>query len=315
MILIGHRGCSYPGYNQNTLRAFRKVIEQGVSAIELDVQRCSDGALPIVHNLDLKMVSTGDGKVSSTESAALRKLYAGDPSRSRDRIPFLEEVLDLFSSLEKQNRPMIQLELKGKATGKPSGELICSYLESGKLTADDVLVSSFNWRELAELGKVCPDLRIALLDGAIRRENLMKRLPGSSAYYTELFAYGEEDYMLPRFKNMLENEELLEKLVPPGKIRDGLRQEIEDCLTGKYYSESLLEAAGKMKAVSVNLWYLSVRQDFIEKAHAEGLKVLLYTINSPEELISAAKMGADGVFTDFFETSREILRKEGIPED
>jgi len=67
MILIGHRGCSYPGYNPNTIRAFDKVTQEGVPAIEFDVQLCGDGELVVFHNLDLKEVSNGKGKVSFSD--------------------------------------------------------------------------------------------------------------------------------------------------------------------------------------------------------------------------------------------------------
>ena len=117
MILIGHRGCSYPGYNQNTIRAFEKVTSEGVAAIEFDVQLSLDGELVIVHNLDLEEVSNGKGKVSQTESAVLRNLWAGDPARGKDRIPFLAEVFDFFSDLTPEKRQdnfeEIELELPG----------------------------------------------------------------------------------------------------------------------------------------------------------------------------------------------------------
>ena len=48
MIFIGHWGYSYPGYNQNTIRAFDKVAQAGVPAIEFDVQLCGDGQLVVV---------------------------------------------------------------------------------------------------------------------------------------------------------------------------------------------------------------------------------------------------------------------------
>ena len=44
MIFRGHRGCSYPGYNQNTIRAFAKVAQEGVPAIEFDVQYMVTGS-------------------------------------------------------------------------------------------------------------------------------------------------------------------------------------------------------------------------------------------------------------------------------
>ncbi|MCG8472076.1 MAG: hypothetical protein MI742_09485 [Desulfobacterales bacterium] len=307
MILIAHRGCSYPGYNQNTLRSFEKVINEGVSAIEFDVQLDADGNLPIVHNLDLTMVSTGTGQVSSSSSDYLKSIHAGDPERGEDRIPFLEEVLELFASINEGKRPVLHMELKGNGTGVPSGKMVREYLDEGRLSTVDILVSSFNWDELKAIRTICPELDVALLDGAIRRGPLMARVPGGEVYFSELFAYGEEDYMLPRYPELSKNVTLLESLCPKGEVFDGLKEEIERCLSGGYYTQELLDEAEKMNAVSVNLWFQTVSEAFVEEAHKRGLKVLLYTINSKDELLAAAKMGVDGVFTDFYTESKEML--------
>jgi glycerophosphoryl diester phosphodiesterase len=308
MLLIGHRGCHYPGYNQNTIRAFAKVAAEGVPAIEFDVQLCADGQLVVIHNLNLEEVSTGKGEVSSTDSQTLKNLYAGDTARGEDRIPFLKEVLDFFASLRPEIRPAIHLELKGENTGKKTGELITDYVSSGRLQYSDFLVSSFNWEELKNIRNVCPMLQIALLDGAIRRRELLQQAgPEAECYFERVFAYGREQYMIPRYSTLAENLELLDRECPDSTIRSSLAQEIERCLSGKYYTDELLDTACAMKATSVNLWYRTVSPKFVEKAHKKGLKVLLYTVNSPDELRAVVEMGVDGVFTDYYSESVRIL--------
>ncbi len=157
MLLIGHRGCSYPGYNQNTIRAFKKVASEGVAAIEFDVQLSADNQLVVIHNLNLEEVSTGCGRVNCTDSTTLKKLYAGDPRRGKDRIPFLAEALDFFADLSPECRPAIHLELKGDNTGRPVGKMLIDYITSGRLRHTDILISSFNWQELGEIRSVCPE--------------------------------------------------------------------------------------------------------------------------------------------------------------
>lgn len=308
MFLIGHRGCSYPGYNQNTIRAFAKVAQQGVPAIEFDVQLCGDGQLVVVHNLDLEEVSNGKGKVFSTDSMSLKTLYAGDPARGKDRIPFLAEVLDFFASLAPQVRPLIHLELKGDGTGKPVGEMLEKYVTEEKLLHSDVLVSSFNWQELENIRKICPTLKIALLDGAIRRAALLEKAGGTAeSYFERIFAYGCEQYMLPRFVNLAENLALLDKECPDPQLRKLMAEEIETCLVGGYYNDELLDTACRMNAQSVNLWHQTVTQEFIDKAHSSGLAVLVYTANDPDELRALALMGVDGIFTDYYLESASLL--------
>ncbi|NDV26043.1 glycerophosphodiester phosphodiesterase [Desulfovibrio sp. JC010] len=308
MMLIGHRGCKYPGYNQNTIRSFEKVTSEGVPAIEFDVQLSADKELVIVHNLDLEEVSTGTGEVSSTDCATLKSLFAGDPKQGEDRIPFLAEVFDFFASCAADKRPAIHMELKGNNTGKQAGELFNEYVAAGKLAMSDMLASSFNWQELEALREVCPDAKIALLDGAIRRNLLLEKTgPQGEQYFAELFAYGNEDYMLPRFPVLKDNLELLEKLCPEPQIREKLAQEIKDCLGGGYYTDELLDNACSMNAASVNLWYRTVSPAFIKKAHARELAVFVYTANLPEEWKNLADMGVDGIFTDFYASASRTL--------
>ncbi len=301
MLLIGHRGCHYSGYNQNTIRAFQKVVSEGIPAIEFDVQLCSDGCLVILHNLDLAQVSTGKGAVSATDSHTLKKLWAGDPERGLDRIPFLPEVFDFFSSLKSQDRPAMHLELKGENTGKPVGNLLKTYVSEGKLQYSDVLVSSFNWQELQNIRKICPTIQIALLHGAIRRQILLKKTGiKAEQYFKRLFVFGGEAYMLPKFVSFAENLKLLDKECPEPRLNKLIAEEIESCLKGQYYTDELLNVACEMNAISINLWHQTVSANFIDKAHQKGLKVMVFTVNSPDDWYRLLKIGVDGIFTDCY---------------
>jgi len=284
------------------------VAQEGIPAIEFDVQLCGDGQLVVVHNLDLKEVSNGKGRVSETDSNILKSLYAGDPAQGKDRIPFLAEVFDFFASLSPEKRPAIHLELKGDGTGRPAGELLAKYLASGNLQYSDVLASSFNWQELRNIRKVCPTLKIALIDGAIRRALLIEKAGVEADHYFErIFAYGSEQYMFPRFGSLAENLELLNKECADPRIAAILAEQIEACLEGRYYTDALLDAACEMKAVSVNLWYRSLTQEYIDNAHSRGLAVLVFTVNAPEDLQAVVKLGVNGIFTDYYLESASLL--------
>jgi len=308
MLLIGHRGCAYPGFNQNTIRAFEKVAGEGIPAIEFDIQLCGDGQLVVVHNLDLEEVSNGKGKVSTTDAEILQTLYAGKIAQGKDRIPFLPEVLDFFASLAPEVRPAIHLELKGDGTGKPGGEMLKKYVASGSLRYSDVLTSSFNWQELKNIRKVCPELKIALIDGAIRRRVLLEKGGVEvERYFERIFTYGCEQYMLPRFSTLAENLELLKTECEDVQVRSLFAEEIKACLDGKYYTDELLDTARAMDATSVHIWYRTVTPEFIEKAHQKGLAVLVFTVNAPEDLLAQANIGVDGIFTDCYLQAAQVL--------
>jgi glycerophosphoryl diester phosphodiesterase len=309
MLIIGHRGCNYEGYNQNTLRSYKKVYEEGAPAFEFDVQKTIDNELIVVHNLDLSQVSTGSGLVSKTTLKEIQALWAGNPDQGKDKIPMLQEVFSFWASLPGEKRPVMHLELKGSGTGLPSGKLISSFIEKGLLRLDDFLVSSFNWDELKEIRSVCPQLEIALLEGAIHRKKLLVKIPEGLEIFPEIFSYGQEDYMLPRFTDIQACAALLEEKVRDVRIRKILLDEITLALNGAYYNQTLLDTAVSMKAVSVNLWFKTVNAEFVKKAHDSNLKVYVYTINEKEDIVHGISMGIDGFFTDFYKKSVEVVSR------
>ncbi|MCR4626540.1 MAG: hypothetical protein K5640_02740 [Treponema sp.] len=312
MLVIGHRGCHYRGYNQNTIRAFKKVVSEGAKAFEFDVQLTKDKKMVVVHNLNLSKVSTGSGLVREKTLAEIRELYAGKTEDGFDRIPTLSELFDLCASYSKLNRPAIHLELKGDDSGSASGSLIKEYVEGGKLGYDDFLISSFSWPELVAMRKVNPEIKIALLDGSIRRKALLPDLPGRDALFSKIFNYGEENFMLPFTTNYEESCAVIDKEVSDSTVAKVLKDEVKKALSGGYYNDELLDTAVKMNATSVNLWYNTVTKEFIAKAHAKGLKVFVYTVNAEEDLRRLPELGVDGFFTDYWANSVAFMTKEGL---
>ncbi len=101
-LIIAHRGAS--AYEpENTLRAFRKALEMGADAIELDVRQSADGVIVVVHDEDLKRIA-GIGKrvreCTYSELSQIRVLGS-------EPIPKLEDVLSEFG-----NRIPLFIEVK-----------------------------------------------------------------------------------------------------------------------------------------------------------------------------------------------------------
>jgi len=57
--------------------------------------------------------------------------------------------------------------------------------------------------------------------------------------------------------------------------------------------------AEAMGAYSVHVKMKVVTGEFVEDAHQRGLKVFVFTVNSPEDIGRMRALGVDGVFTDF----------------
>lgn len=145
-LVIGHRGAA--GLEpENTLRSFARALELGVDAIELDVYAL-EGRIVVIHDDTLERTTSGRGRVDATPLAALRTLDAG----KGERIPFLEEVLDLLAG-----RVAVNVELKGRGTARPVAGLVARRSET------QFVVSSFDHRELAAFRSTTRSVPVAPL--------------------------------------------------------------------------------------------------------------------------------------------------------
>ena len=97
---IGHRGAR--AYEiENTLESYKKAIEMGANAIELDVRQSRDGNLMVIHDDNLKKVFGKDVHVAEATLEKLKELTG-------NRIPTFEEALRAIDG----NVEKILVELK-----------------------------------------------------------------------------------------------------------------------------------------------------------------------------------------------------------
>jgi glycerophosphoryl diester phosphodiesterase len=146
VVLIGHRGAA--GLEpENTLPSFRRAYDLGVDAVELDVYGV-DGKLVVIHDDTVDRTTNGRGRVMEIGMAALRQLDAGQGSQ----IPLLEEVV-----AELPDGVGLNVELKGPGTAAPTAAFLAAH------PGLDVLVSSFDHRELDAFRHLAPGIRVAPL--------------------------------------------------------------------------------------------------------------------------------------------------------
>jgi len=100
---VGHRGAKTYEI-ENTLKSYKKAIELGANAIELDVRKSNDGKLIVIHDDNLKRVFGKDISVNETTLIELRQLTG-------DKIPTLEEALQFID--KKVERILVELKEVG----------------------------------------------------------------------------------------------------------------------------------------------------------------------------------------------------------
>ena len=154
-LIIGHRGCA--GLEpENSLGAFRRAIELGVNAIELDVRLSRDGVPVVIHDETLERTTDGRGcvkdftleelcnfQIRSRGAERPSHIESGRPSPTGDlRIPTLDEVLELAS---RDKRLCLFIELKASGTPAPVLKLIRRHA-----TEKRVMIISFDHELLRE---------------------------------------------------------------------------------------------------------------------------------------------------------------------
>jgi glycerophosphoryl diester phosphodiesterase len=225
MLRIGHRGAR--AYEpENTIRSFKKAIEIGVDAVELDVRKTKDGQLVVMHDADVKRTTDGEGLVSELTLKEIK----GFSAEKGEKIPTLKEALDF---LDKKVKVIIELKEAGVE------DEVLALVKANRLEKN-VIVTSF-------------------LEDALQK----------------------------------------------------VRELDKDIATGLIYAKhkNPLKTALELKAQYLVALYRFTHTANVQKAHENGLKVIVWTINTPEEVAAYIQKGVDGIASD----KPDILRQQKAP--
>lgn len=156
-LVIAHRGSS--AYTpENTLAAFKKALESGVDALELDLRQTSDSVLVVLHDADVERTTNGAGNVKNFTFEELQKLDAGswfDKKFSDEKIPSLREVIDLLD-----DSTLIIIELKeGNETYPGIEEQVVQLVKQNNIESQTIL-KSFDPNVLKRLRSIEPDISL-----------------------------------------------------------------------------------------------------------------------------------------------------------
>ncbi|MDH6553103.1 glycerophosphoryl diester phosphodiesterase [Streptomyces sp. SAI-208] len=132
---------------ENTLRSFVAAQQAGLDVIELDLHLSKDGALVVMHDTHVDRTTDGTGPIAEKTLTELRALDAG----RGERVPEFEEVLDTV-------RSPLQAEIKDIAAARALAEVMLR-----RDLVSRVEVSSFHDEAIAEIGRLVPGVRTALI--------------------------------------------------------------------------------------------------------------------------------------------------------
>lgn len=164
---IGHRGAM--GHEtENTIASVKKALELNVDMIEIDVFLIKSGELVVFHDEILDSLTDTSGKIEDFTWDELQRVVV----KGNHQIPTLDEVIETVDRLV-----VLNIELKGKNTAKPTFALLEKYYQKG-WQKEDFMISSFLWDELETFRKLDKQIPIAILteDSPINAIKIGKKL-------------------------------------------------------------------------------------------------------------------------------------------
>lgn len=198
--VLGHRGARH-AYPENTMRAFEGALAEGADGVELDVRMTTDGELFLAHDDAIAVLGSERpallSRLSGAQVRALR-LSSGEP------VPSLDEVL----ALHRERRFLLNVELKGDVPA-PVHLARRAIEKLGRHPTEGLLVSSFDWRQLALLGRGLPEVPLGVLvhDGlsSYLRNLPLARLFRARAIHPQATLATPENVALHRSRGLLVN--------------------------------------------------------------------------------------------------------------
>ncbi len=151
-------------YPENTITAFLKAVEiQGIAGIELDIQLTKDGEIVVIHDERVDRTTDGIGYVKDFTYSQIRKLTIKAEGGRAERIPSMNEVLDVVQCKMEQGM-MLNIELKNSEIPYDGMEERILKLIAERGLQDTIVYSSFYARSLEKIRNCEPDAMIGVLD-------------------------------------------------------------------------------------------------------------------------------------------------------
>ena len=295
--LQGHRGARGLA-PENTLAAFARALEIGVTTLETDLAVTSDGVLVLSHDpvLNPDIVRGPDGNWLTTPGPAINTLTLAEIKRfdvgrlnpsskyahqfpaqkpmDGERIPTFAELIGLADKSGKT--PRFNIETKSspdKPAESPDPESfarqVVETVRAAGLTRR-ATIQSFDWRTLLAAKKLAPEIETVCLT----------------------------------YQKMLQD-----------KVDGGSRRP-SPWLAGLDPADNGGSVPRLAAAAGCGTWSPYFRElgaATVAEAHALGLKVVPWTVNDKDDLARAIDMKVDGLISDYPDRARQVMAEKGLP--
>lgn len=269
---------------ENTLPAYKKAMEIGVDAVDMDVGMSKDGVVMVAHDPVLlpeitkyqghwlpdvsillkdktatELAEYDVGQMKRWSLYGLRHL--GRKNIPNTPMPRLQEVIAFVKQQPGSDQVKFQIEIKTRPnapdqTFSPEDILRAVVkVVQAEGVSDRTEIHSFDWRALKELPMLAPEI--------------------TPSYLTSTSWAGYDRKSVLDFRALLaEMKSLGAKVWCPG-MRD--------------------------------LLYDPRSPEYVDLAHELGLRVVVWTVNSPGDMKRLIKWGVDGLITDYPDRLKRLL--------
>ncbi|MDB5871784.1 MAG: glycerophosphoryl diester phosphodiesterase [Ramlibacter sp.] len=291
--LQGHRGTR--GHApENTLPAFERALEIGVTTLELDIGVTADDVVVISHDPFLNPVITRDAsgqwlpgaKGPLIRSLTLAQLQAYDIGRINPDTPYAKT----FSTQQPRD-----------GTRMPSLQSLFDRVKA--LGANDV---RFNIETKIDPTRpddtVGPDAMARALLKVVRDAGMTQRVSIQSFDWRTLRLVQQLEPAIPTVY-------LTVQTANTDNLRDGE-------WTGGLKFADYRSAPKMVKAAGGAVWSPNggaVTEALVKEAQSLGLKVIPWTVNNPPDMERLIAWGVDGLISDYPDRLRTVTQARGLP--
>ncbi|WP_299954384.1 glycerophosphodiester phosphodiesterase family protein [uncultured Modestobacter sp.] len=295
---------------ENTLAAFGRALDLGVSTLELDVQITEDEHAVVTHDRDINPAKCRDTApafpgdpefpyapgvryIRDLTLAQVRTLDCGSQTLPQfpeqqavpgAQMPLLSEVLDLVNE-RRAHRVWLNIETKVEA-GAPEQtapreqfvQVVAREVREARLLRQ-VSIQSFDWGSLMRMREVEPRLPIVALTNG--QQFLQAGMPGASPW---LGGIDIDDF----------GGDLV-------------------AAAHSFGADAISPVQGDPQSGSINDpgFRPYVTQQMVDDAHAVGMDVIPWTVDDPATMQYLIDLGVDGMITDRPDLLREVAADNG----
>jgi len=156
-LIFAHRGANSFA-PENSLAAFEKAKKLGCHGIELDVRICASGEVVVFHDRLLSRMTGEKGKIQRWELSWLRNLKLLHPLLQSEKIPLLQEVLDLAGKTM-----LINIDIKKSTFSNSRIEEKILKILADQNFEENIIISSFNPFVLKKIAALNPGLHTGFI--------------------------------------------------------------------------------------------------------------------------------------------------------